>query len=379
MVGRDAVDGAVAQALDQRLAVVLGPQRRVHLEAGVEAADRLVGERQVVRRRLAGDPDARLPSRARSPRPRRGRRGAGRGSARPRRAASEQSRAIIVDSETAGTPAMPSAAETSPSCIDPARGELRVLLVQGDHAAGQALVLERAAHHARAARSAGRRRRSRSPPPRAARPSRSAPGRAIPRVTLATKPTGIEASPLCPVADRAEDRRPSRWAARCWPSRSPRSSRRPRRRECPSRGPPCAPGPGRGGGRAGRRRPGSASRPSPSTTSAPSTSGALPGSAISAISPSRTTRSRAASRPVRGSNRRAPRIEQSAPGPGREISFGPRRRLAGSVGSDVHAGCPIVGGVGGRRPALAAGLDRCPRAARRGSPSGRPARSRPGR
>ena len=50
VVGGDALDRAVAQALDQRLAVGLGAQRRVHLEAvRVEAADRLVGEAEVVR------------------------------------------------------------------------------------------------------------------------------------------------------------------------------------------------------------------------------------------------------------------------------------------------------------------------------------------
>ena len=50
VVGGDAVDRAVAQALDQRLAVGLGAQRRVHLEAlRVEAADLLVGEAEVVR------------------------------------------------------------------------------------------------------------------------------------------------------------------------------------------------------------------------------------------------------------------------------------------------------------------------------------------
>ena len=50
VVGGDAVDRAVAQALDQRLAVGLGAQRRVHLEAvRVEAAHLLVGEAEVVR------------------------------------------------------------------------------------------------------------------------------------------------------------------------------------------------------------------------------------------------------------------------------------------------------------------------------------------
>ena len=54
VVGGDALDRAVAQALDQRLAVGLAAQRRVHLEAArVEAADLLVGEAEVVRGGLA--------------------------------------------------------------------------------------------------------------------------------------------------------------------------------------------------------------------------------------------------------------------------------------------------------------------------------------
>jgi hypothetical protein len=41
---------------DERLAVALGAQRRVHLQPGVEVlADRLVGQRQVVRAGLGGD------------------------------------------------------------------------------------------------------------------------------------------------------------------------------------------------------------------------------------------------------------------------------------------------------------------------------------
>ena len=47
------------QALDQRLAVVLGAQRRVHLQPRVELLQQdRVGQRQVVRARLAGDPHA---------------------------------------------------------------------------------------------------------------------------------------------------------------------------------------------------------------------------------------------------------------------------------------------------------------------------------
>ena len=152
------------------------------------------------------------------------------------------------------------------------------------------------------------------------------------------------------LADRAEhgggvDRR-----RRCWPSRSPRSSRPRRPSGCRSRGPPCAPGPGRGSGRAGRRRPGSASSPSPSTTSAPSISGGAPGSAISAISPSRTTRSRAASRSGARIEETGAR-ERSGSRPARPgDQLGRLGAALRSVGGDVHAGCPIVGVSAGAGP-----------------------------
>ena len=119
VVGGDAVDRARAQRLDQRLAVGLGPQRRVHLEVRVERPHRLVGEQQVVRRGLAGHLRARRLARARSPRPSRARTRAARGCGPPRRRASAQSRATIVDSDTDGIPARPSSADTSPSCIAP--------------------------------------------------------------------------------------------------------------------------------------------------------------------------------------------------------------------------------------------------------------------
>ena len=54
VVGGDAGDRPVAERLDQRLAVVLGPERRVHLHVRVERADRLVGEHEMVRRDLRG-------------------------------------------------------------------------------------------------------------------------------------------------------------------------------------------------------------------------------------------------------------------------------------------------------------------------------------
>ena len=55
-------------------------------------------------------------------------------------------------------PARPSAAETGALVHDAVAGELGVLLVEGDRAAAEALVLERAAHAPGRCGSAGRRR-----------------------------------------------------------------------------------------------------------------------------------------------------------------------------------------------------------------------------
>ena len=58
VVGGDRVDGAVEQALDERLAVLAGAQRRVDLEDRVVAGEQLGAQREVVRGHLRGDPDA---------------------------------------------------------------------------------------------------------------------------------------------------------------------------------------------------------------------------------------------------------------------------------------------------------------------------------
>ena len=60
VVGGDAVDEAAPERLDERPAVALGAQRRVHLEVGVERGDTLVVQGEMVRRDLRRDPDARL-------------------------------------------------------------------------------------------------------------------------------------------------------------------------------------------------------------------------------------------------------------------------------------------------------------------------------
>ena len=66
----------------------------------------------------------------------------------PSYSASEQSRAIIVDSLTLGIPATPSIALTVALVHRAVARQRRVLLVQREHAAAQALVLQRAAQHA---------------------------------------------------------------------------------------------------------------------------------------------------------------------------------------------------------------------------------------
>ena len=55
MVGGDGVDRAVDETAAHLLHVAHRAKRRVHLEQGVEAAKPLVGEADVMRRRLGGD------------------------------------------------------------------------------------------------------------------------------------------------------------------------------------------------------------------------------------------------------------------------------------------------------------------------------------
>ena len=64
VVGRDAVDGAVAQRRDQCLAVAFGSERRAHAQVRVERPHVVVRQQEVVRRRLGAHVDA---ERAREP------------------------------------------------------------------------------------------------------------------------------------------------------------------------------------------------------------------------------------------------------------------------------------------------------------------------
>ncbi len=88
-----------------------------------------------------------------------------------------------------------------------AAGERGVLLVQREHTATQALVLKRLAQHAGACHRTpvvGEAERALLP---SARPSRSAPRRARPRVIAGRKPTGTRASAGGRLAQRAQQRR----------------------------------------------------------------------------------------------------------------------------------------------------------------------------
>ena len=58
VVGGDGRDRPVAKRFDERLAILLGPKRWVHLQVRVEAPHRLVRQAEVVRRDLAGRRDA---------------------------------------------------------------------------------------------------------------------------------------------------------------------------------------------------------------------------------------------------------------------------------------------------------------------------------
>ena len=134
--------------VDQRLPVVLGAQRRVHLQPRVEVLEqRLVGQREVVRRDLGGDPHAaRL----------------GRGDRLDRLARAQVldvdpavlvagQRRVARDQRRLGDRRDAGQAEPRRHVAlvhDAAAGERRVLLVQAQDAAREPLVLERLAQDA---------------------------------------------------------------------------------------------------------------------------------------------------------------------------------------------------------------------------------------
>ena len=110
----------------------------------------------------------------------------------PSCSASEQSRAIIVDSDTGG-PRHPEDCGDLALVHDPLAREIAVLLVKGDHPAREALVLERAPQDPGVGDRQAVIGESDRPASHSSAISVSS-SPSIPRVTLATNPTGIEAS-----------------------------------------------------------------------------------------------------------------------------------------------------------------------------------------
>ena len=148
MIRRDAVDGAVDEALDQRLAIVLRAQGRIHLETrrvGV-AVDDVLGEQQVVGGHLGGHLHA----------------------ARLRAAdllhrlagghVADVDAGVLVSGERAvaghlhglghaGDAGEPDACRHDALVHHAVPGQAHVLLVKGEQQPRGALVLQRAAHH----------------------------------------------------------------------------------------------------------------------------------------------------------------------------------------------------------------------------------------
>ena len=163
-----------------------------------------------------------------------------------------------------------------PLVHDAAARERAVLLVQREHAAAQALVLQRLAQHARA--------RDRLAVVGEAERALCAQLGHLGQL-LAPQAAGDRGQEADGDARLARGARAASAAAarsrsrgRCWASRSRRRSRPRRRRGCRCRGPPCAPGRACAGARAGRRTPGSRRRrPSPSiSSSSPASARACP-------------------------------------------------------------------------------------------------------
>ena len=146
VIGGDAVEGAVAQALEEREAVGFGAERRVHLRVRVERANGLVGEAEVVWRHLGGDRDtARLG-------------GADRGDRGSRRHMHDMQRTLLIcgegeialDHHRLGErrPAGQAELGRHRALVHlPVAGQRRLLLVQRQRAPGDGAVGERVAHH----------------------------------------------------------------------------------------------------------------------------------------------------------------------------------------------------------------------------------------
>ena len=222
-----------------------------------------------------------------------------------------------------------------------ARRELRILLVQRDRQPDEALVLKRAAHHP----GAGDRQAVVGEADRAGVGELGHLGQLRARHPAGDAGRGTRPAPRprsrAPLAQRRDRRRRCRPAARCWPSRGSRSSRPRPPRGCRSRGPPRPRARGCAGGRAGRRRPGSAVRPSASTTRRRRRRPCRP-TASSAIAPSRMTTSQSCVDAARaGSSTRASRDHQLGAGlvgASSPVQRGDRAQVSHQAGSPIGVG-----------------------------------------
>ena len=145
VIGGDAGDRAVAEPLEQRLAIVLRAERRVHLAVGVESAHSVVGEAEVVGRDLRADGD---PARLRGPNGSHG---------LPGREMHYMQRSLLICGEFAIAPDHHGLRDRRPAGEAelgghrtvvhlPVARERRFLLVQRQQPAGNGAVLERALH-----------------------------------------------------------------------------------------------------------------------------------------------------------------------------------------------------------------------------------------
>ena len=236
VVGGDAADHARPQAVDQRVAVRLAPQRRVHLEARVERAHGLVGQSQVMRGHLSRDL---RPGAARALD-----RCNGFGAREMEHVAApsfvERDRRVPLDHRALRDrrdPGEPEQGRDRPLVHHAVLRQGGILLVEGEHAAAQPLVLEGLPQQARV--------RDRHPVVGEARRSLVDElrhlGQLLAAEALCSRRRGTRPE-RAPRAGRA--RTASAGPTRCRQpdpcSASPARSRTRRRRQraCPSRGPP---------------------------------------------------------------------------------------------------------------------------------------------
>ena len=118
VVGRDGVDGAVDDALDDRFHVVIAAQRRLHFVIAVVARKLFVGDGEVVRRYFAADAQA-FALRERDHRDGAHVERCATWKRAPVSSASSRSRATITSSEAEGMPPSPSRTDCTPSCMSP--------------------------------------------------------------------------------------------------------------------------------------------------------------------------------------------------------------------------------------------------------------------